>query len=218
MERQNCIIGTLFLSAFPLYGIGSNLLVESSSSSSNYVSFIGLVLVMANSLVVFNIGRMLKVIAIHHNEIAANIYYIARFLEALLLAINAFLIYEQCNGKYTNSGKENFACIDAARSNHYLYNYAMIGLGFGSLPILNIFRSVRIMPSWLAVLGLIGYSFVIVGTVLDGLQIVGDPEHVVELMIPGALFEICFACWLIIYGFPTAPYEVLHVEAREENK
>ncbi len=71
-------LGLLFLAAFPLYGVGSGLLVTDSAS-------LGLALVLANSLVVLAIGRILQTIVLPYGRAAANSYLVARLLEALFL-------------------------------------------------------------------------------------------------------------------------------------
>lgn len=204
MEQQNRIIGALFLSAFPLYGIGINILENSNNSSSKNNPLIGLVLLLANSLVVLIIGRLLQVIAVRHDKVAANVYFIARFSEALLLAIYGFLIYKE-----QSMDLETGASVTAVANYKFFYNYAMISLGIGSLPILNTFKNAELIPSWLALFGFVGYSFLTSGIVFNGLGIVKDSEDVMKLMMPGALFEITFALWLIMFGFPLNNYTML---------
>ena len=74
----------------------------------------------------------------------------------------------------------------------------MIGLGIGSLPLLAVLTRVEQMPSWLGRSGFVGYLALICGIAADGF---GAVDFGLLLMIPGALFEVTFAFWLIIYGF-----------------
>ena len=66
--RNNVIIGLLYISALPLYGGGSALL-ESESSG------LGLALVLANSVVVLVIGKMIQSITISHDKFASDGYF-----------------------------------------------------------------------------------------------------------------------------------------------
>jgi hypothetical protein len=171
----NRLTGLLFLAAFPLYGVGSSLLVTESAT-------LGLALVLTNSLVVAAIGRFLQRIAAPHGRAVANSYLIARLVEAVLLGVSGYLVYKA----------------GMADSGALYYRLAMIGLGIGSLPILAVLTRVEKMPSWLGRFGVVGYLALIFGIVADGF---GAVDFGLFLMIPGALFEVTFAFWLIIYGF-----------------
>ena len=171
----NRLLGLLFVAAFPLYGVGSSLLVTESGT-------VGLALVLTNSLVVASIGRILQSIAAPYGRTAANAYLVARLVEALLLGVSGYLVYK--------SGM--------AESGALYYRAAMIGLAIGSLPLLAVLTRVKQMPSWLGRFGFVGYLALICGIAADGY---GAVEFGLFLMIPGALFEVTFAYWLIIYGF-----------------
>ena len=168
-------LGLLFLAAFPLYGVGSGLLMTESAS-------LGLVLVLANSLVVLAIGRILQTITLPYGRAAANFYLAARVLEALLLGISGYLAYEE----------------GVADSGALYYRIAMIGLGIASLPLLAVLTRVGRMPAWLGRVGIVGYIIFIGGIFADSFGAVGLGLF---LMIPGALFEVTLAVWLIVRGF-----------------
>ena len=85
-----------------------------------------------------------------------------------------------------------------ADSGALYYRTAMIGLGIGSLPLLALLTRVEMMPSWLGRFGIVGYLALICGIAADGF---GAVDFGLLLMIPGALFEVTFAFWLIVYGF-----------------
>ena len=171
----NRILGLLFLAAFPLYGVGSSLLVTESAT-------LGLALVLTNSLVVLAIGRFLQRIATPHGSAVANSYLIARLVEAVLLGVSGYLVYK--------AGMVDSGAI--------YYRIAMIGLGIGSLPLLAVLTRVEQMPSWLGRFGVVGYLALICGIAADGF---GAVDFGLFLMIPGALFEVTFALWLIMVGF-----------------
>ena len=171
----NRILGLLFLAAFPLYGGGSSLLVTESAT-------LGLALVLTNSLVVAVIGRILQSIVAPYGRAVANSYMVTRLVEALLLGVSGYLVYKA----------------GMADSGALYYRTAMIGLAIGSLPLLAVLTRVEQMPSWLGRFGLVGYLALICGIAADGF---GAVDFGLFLMIPGALFEVTFAFWLIIYGF-----------------
>ena len=173
-KLRNRSLGLLFLAAFPLYGVGSSLLVTESST-------LGLALVLTNSLVVVAIGRILQSIAAPYGRAVSNSYLVARLVEAVLLGVSGYLVYKA----------------GMADSGALYYRIAMIGLGIGSLPLLAVLTRVEQMPSWLGRFGIVGYLALICGIVADSL---GAVDLGLFLMIPGALFEVTFAVWLIIYG------------------
>ena len=69
----NRILGLLFLAAFPLYGVGSSLLLTESAT-------LGLALVLTNSLVVAAIGRILQSIAAPYGRAGPNSYLVDRLV------------------------------------------------------------------------------------------------------------------------------------------
>ncbi len=168
-------LGLLFLAAFPLYGVGSGLLVTDSAS-------LGLALVLANSLVVLAIGRILQTIVLPYGRAAANSYLVARLLEALFLGISGCLVYEA-------------GIVD---SGALYYRIAIIGLGIASPPLLAVLTRVGQMPAWFGRFGIAGYLVLICGIVADSF---GAVDLGFFLMIPGALFEVSLAVWLIVHGF-----------------
>ena len=180
-SARDRVLGLLFLAAFPLYGVGSALLVTESAG-------LGLTLVLANSLVVLGIGRILHSIALPYARVVAHLYLAARILEALLLGVSGGLVYQT----------------GTADSGALYYRIAMIILGIASLPLLGLLMGVGRMPAWLGWFGIVGYSVFIFGMVADGFGAVGLG---LLLVIPGALFEVTFAVWLIVRGFARGSQE-----------
>jgi hypothetical protein len=64
-----------------------------------------------------------------------------------------------------------------------------------------LFRS-RLIPRWLAILGLITYPTLLMGTILDIFNVV-NVTHGIGLLalIPGAVFEFVLPIWLLVKGF-----------------
>ena len=174
-KLRNRILGLLFLGAFPLYGVGSSLLITESAT-------LGLVLVLTNSLVVLAIGRILHGMIEPYSRAIANSYLATRLVEALFLGISGFLIYTT----------------GVADKGTLYYRIAMIGLGGASLPLFAFLTKVEQIPVWLGRFGVVGYLSLICGIILDSF---GAVNIGLFLMFPGALFEVSFAIWLIIYGF-----------------
>ena len=64
------------------------------------------------------------------------------------------------------------------------------------------FRS-RLVPRWLAGWGLVGYALHMVGA---GAELFGLPVSLV-LLIPGGIFEVTLAIWLLVKGFTPSAYD-----------
>jgi hypothetical protein len=62
----------------------------------------------------------------------------------------------------------------------------------------------RLIPRWLAVLGVIAYPVLFVGAVLDMFDVVDVTQGAGLLaVIPGGLFELILPIWLLAKGFTT---------------
>lgn len=60
-----------------------------------------------------------------------------------------------------------------------------------------------LVPRWLAGLGLVGYALHMAGA---GGELFGAPISLV-LLVPGGIFEVTLAIWLLVEGFTPAAYD-----------
>ena len=178
------IVGTLMLAAFLLYGVGSSL--ATSAAPGNVVATIGLAMMLLNTVAVVAIGALVFPILRPHSAPVAIGYAATRLFEGALLAIGAFALVA-----------------GAVAINSVAYNVAMAGLGIGSLFFCLVLYRARLVPRVLAAGGLIGYAAFATGSVLELFGVAGAG---LWGAIPGGLFEVAFATWLLVRGFsaPTA--------------
>ena len=87
---------------------------------------------------------------------------------------------------------------DAIDANAACYNVAEAGLGVGSLFFCALLFRTRLVPRWLAARGFIGYACFAGGNLLELFGVAGAA---LVASIPGGLFELTFAIWLIARGF-----------------
>lgn len=166
-------VGILFLSAFLLYGLGRNIFESELFNQKQ----IGAVLIILNSIAVIFIGLYLRKTIIQYNLWAGNTYLFSRVVEAIgLVSIVLNLIPS------------------ISTSMDLGYFIAMLSLGIGSIPMCYIFLKHKLIPKWLAIWGLIGYTFLAIGFLLELVGI----EWSTYLLIIGGLWELIFATWLII--------------------
>src|SRR5918998_854301 len=74
---------------------------------------------------------------------------------------------------------------------------AAIALGLGSIPFCYLLYRTRLIPRWMAVLGLIGYAALLIGGLLELFGLNLSMIH----FAPGGLFELILPIWLIVKGF-----------------
>ena len=128
--RQARIIGTFFLLAFLLYGIGRN----QFEGEQLVQKYIGASLIVSNSIVVLLIGIFLRRTLLKYNPIVGNSYLFSRVVEAIaLMSIVLNLIPE------------------ISISMDYGYFIAMIVLGLGSIPMCYTLYKNKLIPVWLGI-------------------------------------------------------------------
>src|SRR3954470_11826705 len=193
VRRTARIVGVLFLAGYLAYGVGSLIatgIVRSDDRGSSTALFVaGIALMLLNSAIVIGIGVLMLPILRVHNKAIATGYLGTRIFEGVVLAIGVVSLIV-----LTGS--------DAIDANGVFYNIAEAGLGIGSLFFCALLFRTGLVPRFLAVWGFIGYACFAGGNLLElfgvgGAGVVGA--------IPGGLFELTFAVWLIARGFtPTA--------------
>ena len=184
-------VGVLMLSAFLLYGIGSSIATTAAQGSAPLA--IGAVMMLLNSVAVIAIGALVFPILRPHTATVAVGYLVTRLFEGTFLAIGVAALLT-----------------GAAAANFLAYNIAMAGLGVGSLFFCLALYRTRLVPRFLAVWGFVGYAAFAAGCVLELLGFAGAG---LPATIPGGLFEITFALWLLARGFTSTAVVPVAVRA-----
>jgi hypothetical protein len=168
-------IGSFFLLAFLAYGFGRNLF-ESETQSTKYI---GAILIITNSIIVLFIGILFGKTLFIYNVLIGNIYFITRLVESIALASIVLNLIPT-----------------VSISNDYGYFFAMLILGLGSIPMCLTLHRKKLVPTWLALWGIIGYAIFAFGFLME---FFGE-KWSMYLLIIGGLWEITFAIWLIVKG------------------
>src|SRR4051795_12049948 len=189
VRRSARIVGVLFLAGFLAYGVGTLIAtggVRSADHSGPTALFVtGVALMLLNSAFVIGIGVLIfPILRPHKNAIAVG-YLGTRIFEGVVLAIGvvSLIVLSSADG------------IDA---NAAFYNVAEAGLGIGSLFFCALLFRTALVPRWLAAWGFIGYACFAAGNLLE---LTGVAGAALVAAIPGGLFELTFAVWLIARGF-----------------
>ena len=194
VRRTARIVGVLILAGY-VYGLGSLIaqdVVRSGDRGSSTALFVtGIALMLLNSAIVIGIGVLMFPILRPHNKAIAAGYLGTRIFEGVVLAI----------GVMSLTVLTGSTAIDA---NSVFYSIAEAGLGIGSLFFCALLVRTGLVPRWLAVWGFIGYACFAVGNLLELFGVAGAG---IVAAIPGGLFELTFAIWLIARGFaPNATF------------
>jgi hypothetical protein len=189
VRRAARIVGVLFLAGYLAYGIGSLIatpIVRSDDRSGSTAWFVtGAALMLLNSAIVIGIGVLMLPILRPHNEAIAAGYLCTRIFEGVVLALGVVCLMVLSGSR----------AIDA---NAVCYSIAEAGLGIGSLFFCALLFRTELVPRWLAGWGFLGYACFAAGNLLELFGVAGAG---VVAAIPGGLFELTFAIWLIARGF-----------------
>ena len=166
------IIGLLFLGAFLCYGIGRNLF----ESQNNSEQIIGGVLIILNSIIVIYIGILLRETIKAFDSHIANTYLFTRIIEALALSSILLILVPTINMSYDLG-----------------YHIAMLALGIGSIPMCYVLYQNNLVANWLAIWGIIGYSLLSLGFLME----LFGYEWSMYMLVIGGIWEITFAIRLI---------------------
>ncbi|MCY1033478.1 DUF4386 domain-containing protein [Corallococcus sp. BB11-1] len=204
-------LGTLFLLAFFAYGIGTAL-VTSVLKEPEHLAVVagqrapfvaGALLLLLNSIIVVGIGVLFFPILRQRSPSIAVAYVCTRVMEALTLIIGVVFLLcilqlgESAQGQTTPELMTLLKLF--SKGNFWAYQLAMIILGVGSVAFcLSLYQS-RLLPSWLSLLGAVGYGLLSLGAVFE---LFGLPWGIL-FSGPGGLFELLLAGWLIAKGFRT---------------
>lgn len=186
-------VGALLLAAFVLYGIGNAIATRATDDSG--ILALGVGMMVANSVAVLAIGAILVPVLRPHSPLVARVYLTTRIFEATFLSIGAIALLA-----------------GSAGINLLAYNIAMAGLGIGSLFFCVLLYRTGLVPPFLAVWGFAGYAAFAAGSLIElagvtGAGLIGA--------IPGGVFEIFFAFWLIVRGFTRQPAPTRTVSASQ---
>ena len=191
VRRTARIVGVLFLAGYLAYGVGSVIaqgIVDSGDRSDSTALFVtGTAMMLLNSAFVIGIGVLMFPILRPHNKAIAAGYLGTRIFEGVVLAIGVVSLIV-----LTGS--------DAIDANAVFYSVGEAALGIGSLFFCALLFRTGLVPRWLAVWGFIGYACFAGGNLLELFGVAGAG---VVGAIPGGLFELTFAIWLIARGFAT---------------
>jgi hypothetical protein len=188
------------LGAFLCYGVGSA--VATAAAPAHGAVAVGALMMLVNSGLVICIGVLLYPVLRRYSELVATGYLATRLFEGTVMAVGIVgLLTLSAMGSASSGGVPSGAAPVAELligGNLAAYNVAMVGLGVGSLFLCRLLFTSRLVPRFLALWGFIGYAIFAAGCILELLGYTGAG---LIATIPGGLWELFFAAWLIVKGF-----------------
>lgn len=211
------VVGVVYLAGF-VVGIGGEMLFQSILGAPDYLATLS-----ANNMTVA-IGALLWLLAVagdaahgvllfpilkqHHERIAVG-YLAARIMDALFIAIMVIFILLQIplGNAYLNAAPADVAALQTlsnvfTHGQHVAYQIGMSTLGVAGLLLCYTLYKATLVPRWLALWGLVGYTIILVGMLSE---LMGSGLGLAS-SLPGGLWEVFMGVWLIVKGFNTSAF------------
>jgi Domain of unknown function (DUF4386) len=211
------LIGALFLAGFLLYGTGS-ILVNSVVDSPDFLAGVGarqatlaLGAFLMISTAAVDIGKAVLFFPVleRHGKRTAVAYLATMVFEMAMMTVGVLaLLMIIPLADQVDAGEQSLDSAQALGSlavdaNETAYQIGQLSLAFGCLFLCALLMRSGLIPRWLAAWGLIGYALHMAGAAAE---IFGAPISLV-LLIPGGIFEVSLAIWLLVKGFTPAAYD-----------
>jgi hypothetical protein len=210
------LIGALFLAGFVIYGTGS-ILVNSVLEGTDFLKNVdtmqttlalGAFLMIATTAV--DIGKAVIFYPVLERQgkrtavayLATMVFEMAMMTVGVLALLMVIPLAEQSSDGRLDAGVAQALGSLAVDANETAYQVGQLSLAFGALFLTVLLLRTGLVPTWLAGLGVVGYATHLVGAAAE---IFGVPISLV-LLVPGAIFELALAAWLLTKGFTAAVY------------
>src|SRR5919199_4056249 len=201
------LIGGLFLAGFVVYGVGFGLTSSvvgapdflSTISAHQGTLVLGTFLMLLVAPVDVGKGILFYPIVDNHGKRTALAYLAAMIVEVVLMTFGALclLMLVPLGQSAVGAGVAKALGTLLTESSTMAYQISQLSLGIGAFFLCWLLFRTRLIPQWLAGLGVIGYALHATGAIAE---IFGIPISLI-LLIPGGLFELTVAFWLLIKCF-----------------
>ncbi len=181
-------VGVLFFVQMLTAMFGTSMIQSFVDGDTTARPTAGVLLMMCSGIAVVGIGLLMYQVLKDVNQRLAFWYPVLRIIELTVSAVCGVYLLTQLQ----------------VVPNHLLWVY--IPTGIGGLILTYLLYVSRLVPRFIAVLGLVGYATFLVAVPLDLLGVLNMNEGAGMLVLaPGGLFEFVFMpIWLIAKGFAPA--------------
>jgi Domain of unknown function (DUF4386) len=211
------VVGGVYLAGF-VVGIPGSGLIQSILGAPDYLSTVS-----AHSMILA-IGALLWLMAVAgdaahgvlmfpvlkpHSERLAIGYLASRIIDAVFLGIHVLFVLLQVplGSAYLKAVAPATFPLQALstvliQATQYTDNIGWIALGLAGVMLNSVFYRTKLVPRWIAVWGLVGYTIICCGMVSElmgsGLGLLSE--------LPGGLWEVFVGGWLIAKGFNASAF------------
>jgi hypothetical protein len=206
------LIGALFIAGFVVYGVGFGLTTSvigapdflSTISAHQGTLVFGAFLMLLVAPVDVGKAILFYPIVENHGKRTALAYLAAMIFEVVLMTFGALclLMLVPLAQSAVGAGVAQALGLLLTETSSMAYQIGQLSLGIGAFFLCWLLYWTRLIPQWLAGLGVIGYVLHATGAIAE---IFGLPISLV-LLIPGGIFELTVAFWLLIKGFNPEAY------------
>jgi len=220
------LFGIFFLVGYLAYIIG-NVLANSPEGLShvyaNKTQVIFGAILMSTVETFFNMGLVVIILPLlkKYNKPAAYGYLSAAIMTTLLMVIGAIflLLLVPLSDEFIKAGSGDTRYLQTlsalcTKGNFFSYQTAMAIWGLGGLLFCYLLYISKLVPRFLSVWGFIGYIIFISGAIL---ALFGFSVDLI-MDIPGGLFEVTLAIYLIAKGFNPSAFAFAFASANERLK
>ena len=210
--KQSRILGGLFLAGFLVYGSGASIVASlvggpdflNTIASHQSLLALGAFLMLLNTAVDIAKAVLFFPILERHSKRTALTYFAALIAQVVFLSIGALaiLMLVPLSEHADEPGATTLGTI-LVELNGMAYQVGQMTLGVGALFLCALLFKTRLVPRWLALSGLIGYSSHVAGTIAELFGV----EIGLYLTLPGFFFELALPLWLLIKGFNREAFE-----------
>jgi hypothetical protein len=218
IRRTAILVGLLFLTATVSFAVAEALIngvldradyLSGASADANALTT-GALLAFVNGVAVVGIAVLLYPLLKGYSEPLALGYVGLRVAELVaslfLLAVPLLVIAlgdRLRDGTVDASASQPLGSLLQAQHDVAIVMVYLITSVAGTILAFLLYQT-RLIPRWLAVLGVIAYPVLFVGAVLDMFDVVDVTQGAGLLaVIPGGLFELILPIWLLAKGFTT---------------
>jgi hypothetical protein len=207
----------LYLAGF-VVGIGGQALIQSVLTAPDHLATVStnsMWLILGALLWLITVagdaahGVLMFPILKQHSERMAFGHLSARIMDAVFIAIMVLLLLLQIplGSEYLKAAAPDTFFLHAlsevsVQASQYAYQMGMMTLGIAGVMLCYTLYREKLVPRWLAVWGLVGYTIIFGGMISEmmgsGLGLASS--------IPGGLWEVFIGIWLIVKGFSSSAF------------
>ncbi len=162
-------------------------------------------------------GVLMFPILKQHSERIALGHFGVRIMDAVFIAVMVLLLLLQIplGSEYLKAAAPDALYRQAlsavsVQTSQYAYQMGMMTLGIAGVMLCTTLYREKLVPRWLAVWGLVGYTIIFGGMISE---MIGSGLGLAS-SIPGGLWEVFIGVWLVVKGWE-APEELLYPHFQE---